>query len=253
MYRAADDDGVSYGQIDRAVRTIDDLDGPAKTRAERLVRQTDGDGLRLIDELDGDSLQRVLDLDIDRATEFRSAAARNHGQGVAATDDVDAFARHADDLQGVDGLNSGPVEDFITAGDPGNVQGAVREVRRADEIGAANIERMDLEVYDGKRQIGELDIQRTNGEVVESKSTFGYSADEIDTQFDRKLQTMMDHDDVAFDGNAFEVRATQVGDEDLVRSKVAEWENRVANSGEWNNAEVTIRVVDESDGSVITN
>ena len=64
VYRAADDDSVSsYGQIDRAVERIDDLDGPAQTRAKRLVADTDGDGVKYIDELDDDAFDIFFEID----------------------------------------------------------------------------------------------------------------------------------------------------------------------------------------------
>ena len=252
VYRAADDDSVSsYGQIDRAVERIDDLDGAAQTRAKRLVADTDGDEIWLIDDIDSSTLERVTGLNIERADELRAAFATKRSQGHAILDDIDAFAEYVDNLEGITGLNSGPVDGFIRAHDFGNVKGALQEVRRADEIGADNIQRMNLEVYDGKVPRGELDIQKTSGEIVESKSSFGFTSDEIDRQFERKLTTMRDHEDVVFDGNTLEVQATNVQNQRLVSSGIAEWEHKVASQAEWNNADITIKVVDESSGNII--
>lgn len=197
-------------------------------------------------------------MDIDRADEFRTAAARNLERGNADTDDIEKFATHADNLEGVDGLNSGPVDDFVdagargNAGDPGNVKGALREVRRADEIGSENIRKMSVELRDGNDIKGELDIQRTNGEIVESKSSFGFDPERVNDQFERKLSTMRDHPDVDFDGNTLEVRATHVDDHSMVRSEITELEDEIAESAEWNNADITIEVRDERTGTVIT-
>ncbi|WP_336358969.1 dockerin type I domain-containing protein [Haloarcula sp. CGMCC 1.6347] len=249
VIRAANSDSVaSYKQLDRAVRKVDDLDGTRQRRAKQLIAETDGAGVKLVDELDGDGLQRVLDLDIDRADEFRTAAARNLERGNADTDEIEKFATHADNLEGVDGLNSGPVDDFINSRDPGNVGGALDEVRRADEIGAENIERMSIELPDSNEYDGELDIQVESGKIVESKGSFGYTKGKIDQQFDRKLRTMKEHEDVAFDGNTLEIRANRVGDQNLVSSKITEWEQK----SKWGSADITIKVVDEGSGSIIT-
>ncbi|WP_146418222.1 hypothetical protein [Haloarcula hispanica] len=187
-------------------------------------------------------------MDIDRADEFRTAAARNLERGNADTNDIEKFATHADNLEGVDGLNSGPVDDFINSRDPGNVGGALDEVRRADEIGAENIERMSIELPDSNEYDGELDIQVKSGKIVESKGSFGYTKGKIDQQFDRKLRTMKEHEDVAFDGNTLEIRANRVGDQNLVSSKITEWEQK----SKWGSADITIKVVDEGSGSIIT-
>lgn len=63
---------------------------------------------------------------------------------------------------------------------------------------------------------------------------------------------MRDHPDVEFDGNTLEIRANQIGDESLIESKIVDWENEVAASSKWNNADITIKVVDESTDTVIT-
>ncbi|SFR97794.1 hypothetical protein SAMN05216559_1915 [Halomicrobium zhouii] len=251
--RSADGDSIdSYTQLDRAVEKVDDLDGTRQRRAKQLVAETDGAGVKLVDELDDDGLRRVLDLEIDSADRFRTAAARKVDAGHADADDVDKFAKHADNLEGVDGLNSGPFDDFVEAGDPGNVQGALREVRRADEIGSENIRRMSLELKDGKQVKGELDIQLKSGRIIESKSSFGYRRAEVDDQFEKKLTTMRDHPDATFDGNTLEIRASKIGDPDMVEAKITEWETKVAQSSDWNNADITIEVVDESTSTVIT-
>lgn len=252
VYRAAESDAVDYAQLDRALRRIDDLDGATQVRARQLVRDADGSGVRLIDDLDDASLQPVLDVDIERARQLRAAFADNYARGYATLDEVDEFARHSQNLKGIDGLNSGPVDDFINAGSSGNVRGALDEVRRADEIGAENIQRMNLELSDGNRDVGELDIQLESGEIVESKRSFGYDPREVNSQFETKLETMRDHPDVEFDGNTLEIRANQIGDEAMVESKIAEWQSRVATSDQWNNADITIEVIDESTGTVIT-
>ncbi|WP_188854215.1 hypothetical protein [Haloarcula argentinensis] len=195
----------------------------------------------------------MLDLEINRADEFRTAAARNLDRGNADTDDIEKFATHADNLEGVDGLNSGPVDDFIQAGDSGNVRGALDEVRRADEIGAANIERMNLEAYDRKERVGELDIQvKESGKIVESKGSFGYDEQQVRSQFNKKLSAMEEHDSVAFDGNTLEVRANKIGDDDIVASQITQMEKDISEMDEWNHANVDIKVVDESSDKIIT-
>jgi len=188
--RAADSGAIdSFDQIDDAVRKIEDLDGPANRQAKLLVYDTDGAGVKLVDELDDETLQTVLDVDIDRARELRAAFARNYRHGHASVDDIEEFARYVDDLEGIDGLNSGPVADAIEANDPGNFKGALLEVRVADDIGGDNIEKMNIEIgSDGG--IGELDIKRANGKIVEVKSSFGYTKQVIDNQFAKKLNSM---------------------------------------------------------------
>ncbi|AXR79509.1 hypothetical protein [Natrarchaeobaculum sulfurireducens] len=179
MYRAADDDGVSYGQIDRAVRTIDDLDGPAKTRAERLVRETDGDGLRLVDEMDGGVLDTMLRLEVSNADAIRAQLAR-----LAAADsdlfDVarsEQFARDADRLagSGVRGFDDGPgslIDEIPTYRDAGNLRGAQYELRVA--VASGDVE--DLQSVarvvtdnDGNR-ITDIDVERP-GRIIEAKNT----------------------------------------------------------------------------------
>ncbi|KAA9401005.1 hypothetical protein Har1131_20500 [Haloarcula sp. CBA1131] len=185
-------------------------------------------------------------MDIDRADEFRTAAARNLERG------------NADNLEGVDGLNSGPVDDFVdagargNAGDPGNVKGALREVRRADEIGSENIRKMSVELKDGNDIKGELDIQLKSGKIIESKSSFGYKGPKVEGQFEKKLRTMRDHQEIDFDGNTLEVRATCVGKKSMVKSKIKKWEGIVSSSDRWDTAKVTIKVVNENTGTVIT-
>ncbi|WP_181686657.1 hypothetical protein [Halorhabdus salina] len=251
--RAADSDATdSFDEIDDAVRKIDDLDGEANVRARELVDETDGAGVKLVNELDDDGLQHVFNLDIDAADAFRTAAARHVDAGYADADEVAEFAKHADNLDGIDGLKSGPVDDFVNAGVSGNIRGALDEVRRADEIGAGNIQRMNLEVYDGKDQVGELDIQVKSGKIVESKGSFGYQKDEIASQFEGKLSAMRSHSDVKLDGNTLEIRANKIGDKSLVKSQIEKWENKIATSSEWSNADVSIQVIDESANTIIT-
>lgn len=59
---------------------------------------------------------------------------------------------------------------------------------------------------------------------------------------------MIEHEDVAFDGNTLEIQANRVGDRNLVSSKIAEWEQK----SKWGSADITIKVVDEGSGSIIT-
>jgi hypothetical protein len=198
--------------------------------------------------MDGDGLRRVLNLDIERAGEFRAAATRNLEEGYATTDDIENFAKYADNLEGIDGLDSGPVSRFITAKDSGNVKGALVELRHADEIGAENIERMSLE-----SSASELDIQRKSGEIVESKSTFGYEPDQVDDEFEKKLTAMRDDPRVSFDGNTLRVITTKVGDEDMVKRKIKKWKNNVKSQSKWNNADIQIEVVHERAGNTIEN
>ncbi|QSG07525.1 hypothetical protein HSR122_0103 [Halapricum desulfuricans] len=247
--RAADSEAIdSFDQIDDAVRKIDELDGPANRRAKLLVYDTDGAGVKLVDELDDSTLRTVLDMDIDRARELRSAFARQYDQGNADLTQIENFAKHTDNLEGIDGLNNGPVDDFMQAGGSGNVRGALDEVRRADDIGAENIERMSLEVYDGKERVGELDIQVESGKIVESKGSFGYTEEGISNELRKKLRTMRVHEDVHIDGNTLEIRANQVGDKNLIRTQINQWEETVATNAKWNQANVDIRIVVE-DGS----
>ena len=48
-----------------------------------------------------------------------------------------------------------------------------------------------------------------------------------------------------------EVRPTRIGDQGMVESRIQKRENELAGSDEWNNAAVTITVVDESTDTVI--
>ncbi|EMA26713.1 hypothetical protein [Haloarcula argentinensis] len=195
----------------------------------------------------------MLDLDVNRAEELRSAFARQYDRGNADLEEIEKFATLADNLEGVDGLNSGPVDDFIQAGDSGNVRGALDEVRRADEIGSANIERMNIEVYDGKERVGELDIQvKESGKIVESKGSFGYDEQQVRSQFNKKLSVMEEHDSVAFDGNTLEVRANKIGDDDIVASQIIQMKKDISEMDESNHSNVDIKVVDESSDKIIT-
>ncbi|GCF16195.1 hypothetical protein Harman_41300 [Haloarcula mannanilytica] len=218
----------------------------------------DGAGVELVDELDGDGLQRVLGLDIDRADELRIAFARQYDRGNAELEQIEQFATHADNLEGVDGLNSGPVDDFVdagapgNAGDPGNVKVALREVRRADDIGSENIQLFFFKQKTAYEIKGELDIQLKSGKIIESKSSFGFKKVEVENQFERKLSTMWDHLDAKFDQNTLEVRASKVGDPEMVENETTEWENKITKSADWDNADATIEVVDESTSTVIT-
>ena len=239
---------VDDEQLASALRRYDELDADRKGTADEVIDETGASGVKLLARMDGDGLRRVLDLDIKRADEFRAAAARNLEGGYATTEDIDNFARYADNLEGIDGLNSGPISDFITASDPGNVKGALREVRRADEIGAENIERMSLE-----SSAGELDIQTKSGKIVESKSTFGYNEQNVDAELRKKLTAMRDDPRVSFDGNTLRVIATKVDDRNMVKTKIKKWENKVESESEWNNANIQIKVVDERTETTIKN
>jgi hypothetical protein len=239
---------VDDEQLASALRRYDELDADRKGTADEVIGETGASGVKLLAGMDGDGLRRVLDLNIERAGEFRAAAARNLEGGYATTDDIENFAKYADNLGGIDGLNSGPVSDFITAKDPGNVKGALREVRRADEIGAENIERMSLE-----SSAGELDIQTKSGKIVESKSTFGYDCDNVNDEFEKKLTAMRDDPRVSLDENTLEFQATKIKDDSIVRDKIDEWEGRVASNSEWNDADIDIEVINEGTGEKIEN
>ena len=128
------------------------------------------------------------------------------------------------------------------------MKGALREVRRADEIGAENIERMNLE-----DSPSELDIQTKSGKIVESKSAFGYNERRVDSEFEKKLIAMRDDPKVSLDENTLEFRATKIRDDSIVRNKINEWEEKVASSSEWNNADVDIEVINERTGEKIEN
>jgi hypothetical protein len=224
---------VDDKQLASALRRYDELDADRKGTADEVIGEPGASGVKLLARMDGDGLRRVLDFDIKRADEFRAAAARNLEEGYATTDDINNFVRYADNLEGIDGLNSGPVSDFITASQTGNVKGALGEVRRVDEIGAENIERMSLE-----SGASELDIQRKSGKIVESKSTFGYDSNEVESQFRKKLTAMRDDPRVSFDGNTLRVIATKVDDRNMVKTKNQKWENKVESESEWNNANI---------------
>ena len=241
-------DAYRRGEIDNeqlasALRRYDELDADRKGTADEVIGETGASGIKLLARMDGDGLRRVLDFGIKRADEFRAAAARNLEEGYATTDDIENFARYADNLEGIDGLNSGPVSKFITAGDPGNVKGALVELRHANEIGPENIERMSLE-----SSASELDIQTKSGKIVESKSTFGYNPDNVNEEFKKKLTAMRDDPRVSFDKNTLELRAIKIEDDSIVRDKINKWEERVASSSEWNNADIDIEVINERTG-----
>ena len=247
--RAADGDTVdSYDQIDNAVRKIDELDGAANRQARELIEETDGVGLKFVDELDDSSLQKVMDLDIDRADELRTAFAQYYDQGYADLDEIESFARHTDSLEGIDGLNSGPVDDFIADAD--QVPGALHEVDVADDIGADNIGRMNIEVGPNGAD-GEIDIKLESGEVVEVKRTFGSDKRNAFDEIQSKLNAMRNHPDTQLDDNTLVVRADSVENNDSVREVANHWEKELANSEDWNNANVDIRVVEDSTGEVI--
>jgi hypothetical protein len=113
------------------------------------------------------------------------------------------------------------------------VKGARVELRHVNEIGPENIERMSLE-----SGASELDIQRKSGKIVESKSTFGYDSNEVESQFRKKLTAMRDDPRVSFDGNTLRVIATKVDDRNMVKTKNQKWENKVESESEWNNANI---------------
>ncbi|WP_247729404.1 PQQ-binding-like beta-propeller repeat protein [Halovivax limisalsi] len=211
---------------------------------------TDGAGIRLIEELNDDSLQAVLDLDVDRAAELRSAFPRKHADGYATADEIGAFARHVNEISDIDGINSGPVKDFITANSRGNVDGALREVAVAADIGADSIERMNIQV--GPKGVdGELDIKLKSGQVVETKPNFGRKPSSTFNEIKKKLTAMKKHDPTELDGNTLTIRAAEVNNVDDVQRIVDSWEKTVRESGEWNNAAIDLRVIDDSIGEVV--
>ena len=72
-----------------ALRRYDELDANKKGTADELLSETGASGVKLLARMDGDGLRRVLDLEIEKADEFRAAAARNLEEGYATTDDIE--------------------------------------------------------------------------------------------------------------------------------------------------------------------
>jgi hypothetical protein len=103
---------------------------------------------------------------------------------------------------------------------------------------------MSLELPDSSKYDGELDIILTSGEVVEVKSSFGYSENGINRTFSRKLRTMREASSVDLDQNTLTVRAGRIQDENLVSALADKWEAKVASESVWNNANITIRAVE---------
>jgi len=249
LLRAHDDGDLSASETATVARKLDGLSTTDKQRAVDLIEETDGSGAELVAELDDDALQRVLNLDIDAVDEFRTAAARHVDAGNADPDDVAKFARHADNLEGIEGLNSGPVDKFVNTGKKSGIQGAVREVEVADDIGAENIDRMNIEVG-GKSEIAEFDIKRTDGSVVEVKKTFGSDKRNVFDEIETQLDGMREHPDTVLDGNQLVIRADEVRNTDSVQDVVDYWENELSKD-KWGNANVDIRVIEDSAGKVV--
>ena len=99
----------------------------------------------------------------------------------------------------------------------------------------------------------ELDIQMKSGKIVESKSAFGYKPDNVNEEFKKKLTAMRDDPRVSLDKNTLEFRATKIKDDSIIRDRINEWEERVASSSEWNNADIDIEVINERTGEKIKN
>jgi hypothetical protein len=98
---------------------------------------------------------------------------------------------------------------------------------------------------------GEIDIKLESGEVVEAKSSFGTSEMSTYNEFEKKLTAMREHPDTDIDGNTLTIRASEVNNPDRVRDIATDWEDTVSSSNEWGNADVNIRVIDDSDGTVV--
>lgn len=250
------------GAGDEIMRSVDDpdawidenlghLDVQEQIRARNFIERNDRNGVTLIEALDEDATRRFVNLRLESGRELRTSLARLHGSGDIESEEINEFAKHVENLEGVDGLESGPIQQIINEESPSGFKGAYREVAVADEIGSDNIRRMNVELPDSSATDGELDILLESGEVVEVKSNWGYDGDDIDDEFEKKLTTVREHDDVSLDGNRIVYRVERVGDPALVDSKIEQWEDTVAAEPKWDNADVNIVVKDES-GNVIS-
>jgi len=99
--RASRTDGVSYGEIDQAVRRIDGLSGRNREEAMRFVTDTNGDGLKAISNLKSESeLQKLVSITYRGEINGNSAFVDN---SLAAQDMVFILENNGDvgDLLGV--------------------------------------------------------------------------------------------------------------------------------------------------------
>jgi hypothetical protein len=123
-------------------------------------------------------------------------------------------------------------------------------VEVADDIGPSNIKKLSVQV--GPEGVnGELDIKKIDGSVVEVKNTFGSDKRNVFDETQNKLNAMKNHPDTQLDGNTLVFRADNVENHNSVQEVASHWENEVANSEDWNSANVNIRVVEDSTGETI--
>ncbi|WP_265109403.1 vWA domain-containing protein [Halosolutus halophilus] len=211
VYRAADDDAVSYSQIDRAVRKVDELDGVHRQRTKELIADAPGAGVKFVDEIDANTIRRLTDYDGDSAAGMRESLARHYSSGTVTDDQIDAFGRNLNDLHGnVDGVEGVIAKDIAPPSSTNNVRGALYEFRVANEyVDNPNNVRYIGKEYDGidateltddqfdriideisfadadtraerlriiDNALGggpELDVVKTNGKYLEAKSSTG--------------------------------------------------------------------------------
>lgn len=189
VYRAADSDALdSYAQLDRAIKTIDDLDGTAKIRAKQLIRDADGAGTKLIDDLGDGALDDLLDTesapgfdDFSRWDKWRnSLATANEEIDITEIERYIDDVRMAGDLDNVENAK-GLVRELTDSSDQflGQSGEAASTVRYADEGADVAVEpgdgEFDLAVTDQdgtefvevKTTRAEIDFRDVNERIVE--------------------------------------------------------------------------------------
>ena len=132
---------------------------------------------------------------------------------------------------------------------PGEFSGRSYELKVADDIGLDNIRRVSKEVG-GAGAIGELDIIRKSGRVIEVTESFSSSKRSVFNKIQNKLEAMRAYDGVALDGNTLTIRAKEIINIEQIKDVIKNWEDTVRTSDDWGNADINIRLIDD-DGNII--
>jgi hypothetical protein len=148
---------------------LDDFSGAEKQRLADFLKDTGKDGEDLLAQMNAGDIKALLSFNRGRAGDMRKQLVRLHSRGEISGGQVSEFSRDLKKLESVNGLEAGPIKDIATAGDPGNVKGAMYEVRTAVRYGGNDVDEMSIS-YGPKGVDGEINIKLENGDFIEAKN-----------------------------------------------------------------------------------
>ena len=187
LLRAISEGGPNGAKI---VANVDDV-----TDIADYVERTGNDGLSLIRRFkDPENAANLVGLDVSRADEVQVNLAKYSGDPLFSSSQAEQFISDTYRLKKngeyVEGFEDGPIAMIADAGQASDLRGAAYEARVAGTYGPDQIERMafDVERSDGS-QLTEVDIELTNGDIIEAKSSLSGQQTDLETKVRSLVQS----------------------------------------------------------------